>query len=444
MKRYVFFLTFFFSVGFSFAENWPQFRGDDQSGVITGFEVPASWSAEKGIKWRIPSPGMGWSSPIVWGNKIFLTGSSLSNEEMRNRSRGGGQYRTPEGIALNLEVICLDKGSGAILWRSTAYEGESKVATHGGSPYSAETPATDGNLIFAYFGTMGLYAFSFDGKLVWQKDMGVFKMDGEWGTATSPIVHDGKLFLQVDGLGYSRLSALATDTGKKLWHVDRDEGPNRGSPYIWKNHLREELVTQGAITRSFNPENGEMYWQLDLQGGRSSSTPVGDEDRLIVANEKRDAGGNMFSIRAGASGNISLAPGKNSNEGVEWMNPNGNIAMSSPLLYNGKVYAFERLTGMVNCYDAATGDVYYYRKHVPSARQFWSSPWAYEGHIYCIDGNGITHVLDDGAEFKVVRQNRLDDQIWATPAFTPDSIIIKGREYIYSVESKGATPSLID
>jgi outer membrane protein assembly factor BamB len=406
MKNFLPLLIALLITGAVSGQNWTQFRGQDQTGIIEGIEIPTEWSLEDNLKWSVPNPALGWSSPIVWGDRIFITGSSLSNEEMEMRGKGGGQYRTPVGIYVKLEVICLDKETGAIEWRKTAYEGPSKVATHGGSPYSAETPVTDGVHVYAYFGTMGLYAFTFEGELAWKKNLGVFEMDEEWGT------------------------------GKEKWKVNRDEGPNRGTPMIWRNRIRTELVTQGAIARSYNPENGELYWQINMEGGRSSSTAVGDSDRLIIANEKRAAGGFMFSIRAGASGDISLAEGQTSNDGVEWKNPNAGIAMSSPLIYQGKVYAFERRTGMVSCYDAQTGDVYYYKKHVPKAREFWSSPWAYEGNIYCIDGKGITHVLDSGTEFIEIRQNELDDQIWAMPAITPGSIIMRGLENIYSIEAK--------
>ena len=426
------------------AENWPQFRGPDQTGVISGFEIPTEWDLENNLKWKVPTPGLGWSSPIVWDDKIFMTVSSLEKDEMEKRARGGGQYRTPEGIAVKLELVCIDKETGNVLWRKTSYQGPSNVATHGGSPYSAETPATDGELVYVYFGTMGLYAYDFEGDLVWKKDLGVFEMDGEWGTSTSPMVHEGMLYMQVDGVDFSHLIAFEAKTGKEIWKINRDEGPNRSTPIIWRNKLRDELITQGAITRSYDPKTGDLYWQLHLEGGRSSSTPVGDADRLIVANEKRAAGGFMFSIRAGASGDISLAEGQTSNDGVEWKNPNGNIAMSSPLIYDGKVYAFERRTGMVNCYDAATGDVYYYKKHLKRAREFWSSPWAYDGHIYCIDGKGITHVLESGPELKEVRQHDLEDQIWATPAITPGSLIIRGANYLYSIESNASSGPLID
>ena len=426
------------------AQNWPQFRGQDQTGVISGIEIPTEWDLENNVKWKVPVPGMGWSSPIIWGDRIFITGSSLSKEEMAHRNAGGGQYRTSTGNYVKLEVICMDKESGNVLWRSTAYEGLSKVATHGGSPYSAETPATDGEHIYAYFGTMGLYAFSLDGELAWKKDLGVYEMDGEWGTATSPIVHEGLVFMQVDNEDFSTLIAFKGKSGKEMWRVNREEVSNRSTPIIWRNKVRTELITQGAITRSYNPQTGDLYWQLYLEGGRSSSMPVGVADRLIVANEKRAAGGFMFSVRAGASGDISLAEGQTSNDGIEWKNPNGGIAMSSPLMYQGCVYAFERRTGMVSCYNAENGEVYYYRKHLRKAREFWSSPWAYDGHVYCIDGKGITHVLESGPLLNEVRLNDLDDKIWASPAFTPGSIIIRGAENMYSIESKGPAPLLIE
>lgn len=425
------------------AQHWTQFRGADQTGIVEGIEIPTEWDLESNIKWKIPSPGVGWSSPVVWGDQVFITSSLLSKSEMERRNAGGGQYRTPEGNEVTLEVVCLDKETGAEMWRKTAYSGPTKIATHGGSPYSAETPATDGEHVYVHFGTMGLFAFTMEGELAWTKDLGVYEMDSEWGTGTSPMVYEGVLFMQIDNEDFSTLLALEGKTGEEIWRVNREEASNRSSPIIWRNKVRTELITQGAITRSYNPQTGELYWQLSVEGGRNSSTPVGDADRLIVANEKRAAGGFMFSIRAGAAGDISLAEGQTSNDGIEWKNPNGGIAMSSPLLYQGKVYAFERRTGMVSCYDAATGDVHYYKKPVKRAREFWSSPWAYGGNIYCIDGNGITHVLDGGTEYKEIRQNPLDDTIWATPAITPGSIIIKGADSIYAIESGSNKDTLL-
>lgn len=433
------FLVFFFSAGLCLlplqADTWPHFRGSDQSGVITGMEIPTHWSADENIVWKVPSPGKGWSSPVVWGDRIFFTTSELKGSAGDLKTMGPQYDRLTRDNEFILSTVCMDKNNGQILWKRVCWDGHPNITTHSGSPYAAETPATDGERVYAHFGTMGLYAFDFDGNRVWKNDFGIYEMDGDWGTGTSPILHDGMLIMQIDNVNFSSLIALEAKTGKEIWRVNREEGPNRSTPYIWRNRLRTELVTQGAITRSYDPKSGDLLWQFHMQGGRNSSTPVGDQDRLILANEKRSAGGNMYSIKAGASGDISLAEGETSNHGVEWANPNGGIAMSSPLLYKDKVYAFERRTGMVSCYDALTGDVHYYRKHVPKAREFWSSPWAYEDEVYCIDGKGITHVLDSGTAFREVRQNVIDDTIWTIPAFTPGSAIIRGAEYIYSIKA---------
>ena len=443
MKK-VILLLFVIYLGKLEAQNWNQFRGPDQTGIIDGFEIPTEWNADVNLKWRVPNPGKGWSSPIVWGDKIFITASRPKGSEGELNRLAYDASRLSRDNEFLLDVVCFDKNSGDILWRKTAYDGRPNITTHSGSPYATETPVTNGKLVFAHFGTMGLHAFDFEGNLVWKRDLGVYEMDGDWGTGTSPMLYEGMLYMQIDNVDFSALIALEATTGKEVWRVNREEGPNRSTPMIWRNRICTELVTQGSIVRSYDPKNGNLLWQLHMEGGRSSSTPVGDMNRLIVANEKRGAGGFMFSIRAGASGDISLVAGQISNDGVAWKNPNGGIAMSSPLLYQGKVYAFERRTGMVSCYNAENGDVFYYRKHVPAARQFWSSPWAYEGHIYCIDGNGITHVLDSGLEFKEVRQNVLDDKIWAIPAMTPGSIILRGAGYLYSIEGNDSAPVVLD
>lgn len=435
-------LTAIFST--AHANHWPQLRGPDQTGVITGYPMPTEWDDGHNIKWKVPSPGMGWSSPVVWGDRIFISSSRFKGSADGPSQTGPQNDRLTLDNEYTLELLCMDKRDGRILWRQTTFEGHPNVHTHSGNPYAAETPVTDGEHVIVYYGTMGLHAFTLEGEPAWKRDFGIYEMDSMWGTGSSPMIHEGTVYLQIDNEDFALLVALDSKTGEELWRVNREEKSNWSSPIIWKNHLRSELITQGSIVRSYNPSNGELYWQMSMQGGRNSSLPVGDNDRLIIGNEKRDAGGFLFSVRAGASGDISLAEGQASNQGVEWVNPNGGIAMSSPLLYQNCVYAFERRTGMVSCYDAKTGDVHYYRKHLKKAREFWSSPWAYNGEVYCIDGKGITHVLKVGPLFNEVRQNVLDDQIWATPAITEDSIIIRGIEYIYAVEGKGSQPVVID
>ena len=212
------------------AQHWTQFRGANQTGIIEGIEIPTEWDLESNVKWKIPSPGVGWSSPIVWGDQVFITSSLLSKSEMERRNAGGGQYRTPEGNEVTLEIVCLDKNTGAEVWRKIAYSGPTKIATHGGSPYSAETPATDGERVYVHFGTMGLYAFTMEGELVWKKDLGVYEMDSEWGTGTSPMVHEGVLFMQIDNEDFSALLALEGKTGNELWRVNREEASNRSTP----------------------------------------------------------------------------------------------------------------------------------------------------------------------------------------------------------------------
>ncbi|MCZ6673227.1 MAG: PQQ-binding-like beta-propeller repeat protein [Verrucomicrobia bacterium] len=417
------------------AQNWPQFRGPYQTGVVDQFEIPTSWSIEKNLAWKVPSPGQGWSSPIVWEDKVFVSCSRLKGEDFSDSQDRSKRDRISVLNEYELAIHCYDLNSGQELWSQVAFSGQPLIPTHRRSTYANETPVTDGERVFVYFGPMGLYCYDLDGNLLWKKDLGVYPMEKDWGTGSSPVIHDDLVYLQIDNEENSFVVALDTESGEERFHIPREEGSNWSNPMIWQNKLRTELVTQGSMVRSYDSKSGELLWTLKQSGGRNNSTPSGNEDLLFVGNEKRGGGGVLYAVKAGATGDITPADGEFSSSGVAWSNPNGGIAMASPLVYQGYVYAFERESSRVNCYVAETGEVAYYRKPIPDSGDFWSSPWGYDGKVYCVDGNGLTHVLAAGEEFNLLGQFPLNDQIWATPAITPGSIVFRGVNNIYCVRN---------
>lgn len=481
---------------FAQAEDWPGFRGTNSSGLATGTSIPMEWSKDKNIKWKIAIPGVAWSSPIVIGDRLFVTTAITENQRKPSAGGGGGGGRpgggggppgkgggggqgggqgggggygrnAPPNQLYRWEVLCLDKNTGKEIWKQQALEAKPRIPTHGSNTFATETPVSDGERLYVYFGMMGVFCYDLDGKLLWKKDLGAFPMQMGWGTASSPVLEGDKLFLQIDNEQKSFLVALDKKTGKEIWNVDREEKTNWGSPLIWKNQQRSEVVTVGSKRiRSYDPASGKVLWEMNNGGGRVCCTPVAAGDTLYVGSspgmgggggmrggppkdgggeaEKgaqppgggggrgMGSGGGLHAIQAGASGDISLKPGETSNAGVIWSVRN-SVEMSSPLVYEGNLYLLARNGGVVTCLEAKTGKQIY-KERLPGAKAFWASPWASGGKIYCLDDGGTTHVIQAGPDFKVVSKNALDEMFWASPAVADGAVFLRSVEHLFCVK----------
>ncbi|HSH20675.1 MAG TPA: PQQ-binding-like beta-propeller repeat protein [Draconibacterium sp.] len=414
--------------------NWPQFRGPESNQIALEKELPGEWSMQNNLLWKHDLKGRGWSCPIVWGNQVFFTNAVLEEPSILPPAERGRRQDNPDSAVYNFEVICLDIDTGKEIWKKVAYKGLPRYKTHRDNNYAPETMVTDGKYVYAYYGMTGLYCYEMDGNLVWEKDLGNYPMQSNWGTSSSPILYKGVLYMQIDNEEKSFLAAIDSKTGDEIWRIDRDEKSNWGTPIIWKNSLRTELVVQGAKTRSYNPKNGEMLWELDMRGGRNITSPTAEGDMIFVGNEKRsNGGGTLFGIKAGASGDITLQEGEVSNEYVLWSVPESGIAMASPLVYDGLIYIVDRNRGQMYCYEAATGSAVYPAIKIKDASDFWASPWAFDGKIYCLDDKGTTHVIQAGREFRELGKNKLDDIFWASTAIAKSSYIFRGEKGIYCV-----------
>ena len=372
----------------------------------------------------------------------------------RGGGRGGMSGTVPNKV-YQWQVLCLDRETGKVLWKEQALEGKPRVAIQQNNTYATETPVTDGERVYAYFGMHGLFCYDFAGKLVWKKDLGAYPTVMGQGPASSPVLDGDRLFLQIDNEEKSFLVALNTKTGDELWRVSRNERTNHCSPVVWKNKLRTELVTSGSRkVRSYDPATGKVLWELGMGGGRCYASPVGDAELLYVGceagmggmgggmgggrrgeGESRGGGGGLYAIRAGASGDVTLKEGETSNAGVAWSQPRGGPEKASPLLYEGHLYILRTNGGIVTCYDAKTGKQLY-RQRIPNATAFWTSPWAGDGKIFCLDDSGTTHVLDAGPEFKVLGTNKLNEMFWASPAIAGGSILLRSVDNLYCIRTK--------
>lgn len=426
------------------AENWPHFRGEHFNAEAAS-AFPTTWNESTNIAWSIPNPGEGWSAPIVWGNNVIVTAAVLKQaapqvvEETGERRRGRGPDLM-EAI-YSWELHCLDANTGKLKWKAVMLEGHPRLERHGQNTYATETPVTDGKHVWAYFGMMGLFCCDMEGKVVWKMDLGNYPMKAGWGTSSSPVLYEDKLFLQIDNDEQSFVVALDKATGSELWRANRPEKSQYSSPIIWKNSQRDELILGGMHFRSYDPQTGSLLWEIDMYKGRASATPVADGDMLYVGNELRnrgdedDGGGLMYAIKAGGSGDITPAVGATTSDFVAWTCDKAGMQMASPVICEGRIYLLSRNGGIVHVVDQKTG-AKVYEKRIPGAKAFWASPWTYDGKVYCPDDTGTTHVLASGPEFNVIATNSLPGQFWASQAIADGKLYLRSTDTIYCIAEK--------
>ncbi|MFC2116398.1 PQQ-binding-like beta-propeller repeat protein [Bacteroidota bacterium] len=423
-------------VSLSCTSKWPQFRGEKSNMIAHAKNLPLEWGNEQNIKWKVPLSGKGWSSPIVWDNRVFITEAILDESSYTPDTTIEPRRRrvNPQDATYRWMVYCLDLNSGELLWEQVAHEGKPGIETHNDNTYASETPVTDGKRVYAYFGMTGLFCYDIEGNLIWEKNLGAFESQSGWGTAISPVLYKDKLYMQMDNQKESFLLALNKETGEEIWRIPREEKTNWSTPVIWKNSVRTELVTGGQKARSYDPETGQLLWELEMGGGRNISSPVANKDLLFTGNEKRrDGGGFLFAVKAGSEGDITPPVGDSISSGILWSRSNSGLSMPSPLLYDGYIYILDR-SGFIFCFEEATGKTVYPRTRVPGAGPFWASPWINDGKVWCLDERGTTHVIKTGAEFEVLSTNSIEDKFWSSTAITGQGYIFRGVENLYCVK----------
>ena len=423
------------------AANSPQFRGADSRGVAPDdARLPEQWSETENVAWQVVVPGRGWSSPIVWEDKVFVTTvvSEGATEEPKPGLYFGGERPTPPTAAHQFRVVCFDFATGKELWNTEVHRGAPAGPVHLKNTYASATPVTDGERVYASFGDAGLFCLDFKGAVLWSTNFGAFKTRYGWGSAASPVLHKGRLYLVNDNEEKSFLVALDTVTGKRLWRVDRDEPSNWATPYIWENGTRTELIVPGRNrVRSYDLD-GKLLWEF---GGMSSiviPTPFADHGLLyLCSGYVGDKVRPVFAIRPGASGDISLKSGETSNQFIAWYQPTGAPYNPSPLVYRDHFYVLYD-GGFLACSDAKTGAAVYGKQRLnPNGiAQFTASPWASNGRIFCLSESGDTYVVAAGPEYRLIRKNSLNEMCMATPALAKNSLFIRTLTKLYRISAR--------
>ena len=416
--------------------NWPCFRGP-LCGVVEDAVLPVSWSTTDNVKWKIDVVGRAWSSPVVWGDKIFLTtvASEGHVEEAKKGLYFGGNRNEPSSAIHHWIVYCYDWASGKTLWQKTVHTGKPAQPVHIKNTYASETAVTDGEHVYFYFGNLGVFCFDLQGKELWQKRLDPAKIRYNWGTAASPVLHGERLFIVNDNDENSYLLALDKQTGNEIFRVQRDEKSNWVTPYVWENAQRTELVTCGTgKIRSYDLA-GQLLWELGGMSVIAVPTPVEGNGLLYLCSgyvgDKKNRP--IYAIKAGAAGDITPENEQDTGQYIAWYHRFGGPYNPSPIAYGDHLYIlYDR--GMVSCYESRTGKLVYENQQLAKdAKAFTVSPWANDGKLFFLSEDGDTFIVKAGPEFKLLGRNPLNEMCMATPATLRGSIVIRTLNKLYRI-----------
>ncbi len=417
--------------------NWLQFRGPS-CGVVEDRTLPVTWNQTDNVAWKIDVPGRGWSCPIVWENKIFLT-TVASEGQLEDAKKGlyfGGNRKKASSDVHHWIVYCFDWKSGDILWQETVHKGIPAEPVHIKNTYASETAVTDGEHVYFYFGNLGVFCFDMNGKEIWQKRIAPEKIRYNWGTAASPVLYENKLFIVNDNDDKSYFLALNKKTGEELFKIDRDEKSNWATPYIWKNSKRTELVTCGTNKVRSYDMNGKLLWELGPMSVITIPTPIENNGLLYICSgyvgDKKNRP--IYAIRPGATGDITPENEQDPGEYLAWFHNFGGPYNPSPIAYGDYLYVLND-RGFVDCYDAKTGEMIYKKQQLAKdARAYTASPWANDGKLFFLSEDGDTFIVQAGPKLKVLGRNALDEMCMATPATLRGSIVIRTLTKLYRIE----------
>ncbi|MEO6723720.1 MAG: PQQ-binding-like beta-propeller repeat protein [Blastocatellia bacterium] len=419
-------------------DHWPQWRGPFFNGVARG-SAPTEWSETKNIKWKMQIAGRGFSTPIVWGNKIFLT-TAMPTGKIDNQVvvAGDAQRTNPNsGVGTGAEqkfmVICLDRKTGKTLWERVAKTAVPHEGFHRqyGS-FASNSAATDGKFVYVSFGSRGVYCYDLDGKLIWEKDLGVkMQMRLQFGEGTAPLLAGDQLILNYDHQAGSFIAALDKRTGKELWRAKREEVSAWAMPLMVEYKGRKQIVVSATNkVRAYAPEDGKVIWECAGLGVNVIPAPVWQGDLVYAMSGFRDP--KLMAIRLGKEGDLT------NSDSIVWNQTRGMSYTPSPVLHDNKIYTLTD-NGMLSCFDAATGKPFYQQQRLPQAENFKASPIAADGKLYLAGESGATYVIKMGEKFEVIATNTLADQLFvASPVIVEGELFLRSHNQLFCIsEGKG-------
>jgi outer membrane protein assembly factor BamB len=441
---------------------WPQFRGPDSNPVGAHARLAERWSKTENVEWSQAIPGRGWSSPIVTGEKVYVTtvttegkskppqtGTEYSNEYAAELMKQGlsqeqvlerltaRDIELPKEVTLHYFLYCLNLKSGKVEWQKEFYTGRPPGGRHRKNSFTSESPVTDGKSVYVYVANLGLWAFDLKGKPVWWTPLEANPIYLDFGTGSSPALAGNLLVVVNDNQKQQYIAAFDKRTGKQVWRTARDIGgktqPVQRSgwvtPFVWRNALRTEIVTVGPGEAISYDLAGKELWRMSGMAATPVPMPFAYDGLLYIDGGR---GKPLFALRPGASGDITLGKDQTSNKFVVWSQARGGTYLPTPVAYNGAIYALTE-TGILSRFDARSGELTYRTRIDPAATAFTTSPWAYNGKLFCLSEEGQTFVIATGDKFQLLHVNALDEMALASPALVGERLLIRTESRLYSI-----------
>lgn len=436
----LFLLLGLFPLSSSQAQNWPSFRGPSGAGVADG-PGPTAWNLERSahVKWKTEIPGFGHSSPVVWGDRVFVTTAvSVGPEEGIPKALNGNVESSSDMASHSWRVYCLDKRTGKILWEKALHEGVPRSKRHVRNSFATPTPVTDGKHLVVFFGSEGLFGLDLDGKVLWRQDLGTLPTGYyadttyQWGFGSSPILYGDLVIVQADVDHEPFLAAYDIATGKPVWKTLREDRQSWSTPGVTHGLAQDELVTIAPhAVRGYDPKTGRELWRLDWEMGITQSTPV-VSGGIIYLSSGKGPKQPILALRPGARGDITPRPGKPLDPHIVWLKDRGGPITTSPLVYDGYLYSLVD-QGILRCLSLSTGEEIYTQR-LPD--EFLSSPVAAGGKLYLTSVDGNVHVVRAGPRYEQLAVNALDEIAYATPAISDGLLIVRTRHFLYGITER--------
>ena len=419
---------------------WPAFRGANAAGVGDGQGVVAEWDAATGknIRWKTPVPGLATSSPIIWGDRVIVV-TAASDQDKSFRTGLYGDTKPVEDLSIHsYRVYALDRATGKVVWEREVFQGPPITKRHTKSSQANSTPVTDGRHIVAVFGSIGLMVcYDMDGTLMWKKEIGVVDSGWfldpsyQWGHSSSPVIYKSSVIVQADQARGSFIAAFDLANGRELWRTARpDEVSTWATPTILPGPKGDELVTNGTKVRGYDPATGTLLWTLTPNSEIAIGTPVVYRDMAIVTAGYPPVRP-VYAVRAGARGDISLAPGRSSSDAIAWSHDRDGTYISSPIVYRGQLYTLNN-NGILTAYNADTGERLY-RARVGGGGAFSASPIAADGKLYLASEDGDVFVVQAGPEYAELAHHTMGEVIMASPAISDGLLFIRTLGHVWAI-----------
>ncbi len=426
------------------ADDFVQFRGTS-AGVTNAQDLPLTWSGTENVAWKVTLPGAGWSQPVVWQNRVYVT-TAVADPPLRPKNFADG-VKTPQSMGLGgftgapkvtieWQLLCLNADSGELQWKHTINMGKPEFPIHPSNTYATETPVVDEQGVVVFLGATGtLAAVSHEGKRLWQQELGAFPTNNGFGTGSSLAIDDGKIFVQHFTSKSGLVLCADARTGATKWKVERaKQGSSWSSPIVWRNKQRHELIVAGnEEINSLDPNTGAELWKLQKVKAPTACSVAADAERLYFGGSDPFSKGPLFALSAGSSGDLTPEKMNGTFAGCAWSQPKAGPGMASPVSNGQFLYVVDN--NILRCYDAQTGERLY-QDRLPDMRLVAASPLIVGNNLLVIDEAGVGAWVKVGKEFEIVGGGKIEDVFWATPAVANQSIYLRGIDAIYCLRKK--------